>query len=1316
MERLKPHIRSGENLNLLTMIAVECMRLLVKFYSIVSPIAEIRQTELSLVNESFQKELEKEIDREIENIPDVQNYQETEQNDKGGENEGEEIEHELEDELEQNEYFTTNEPRDETMIRLASENERLKVVVSQLLQRIEALEMSNAPRPIEKNLHIKETNSTRVNTKETPNIKLQPVKSPINQDFCDWLKERCSSLESFENNFRPKSTHVDAVHAGEEVDVHVKRESHLPIHKWTLRYDGMDNGRKLNEFLKEVEFNARSEGYSKAELFASAHYLFTRKARSWFMEVNENNELRTWENLVRELKNEFLPVDIDFQYERMLHARRQGTRETFQDYYLDMVRIFRSMSYQWDDGRKFDALFRNTRDDCKIAMLAANIDTIPKMREFGKKFDAINGQGYVQKNDRFQGRPPARVEELQENDRWRDNRQQNRQKEYQNRSFKPKYKNEQNNRSSDQKNDSQRVGGGNNYYQKPQQQVFTNLCNRNEDTNPKPEDYPVRQGSPLKNLERPQAHSVSGLTAVLHQLGYSQMEAATEVDEISPLLVQLSGDARPFVKIQLMGIELIGLLDSGAARTVLGFGAKKLIKSLDLNLLPTSVNLQTASGDSLEVVGCADVPITFNGSTRILSVLFAPKLQRRCVLGYDFWLKFGISPNIPNQPLDILDDEIPSETDQEEKLTSEQIQQLEEVKKLFIVAAPGKLTKTHVIEHVIDLKDECKNLDPVRKNPYPWSPHIHAKVQRALDNLIRDDIVEPSESDWALPIIPVAKRDTSEVRLCLDARKLNERSKRDAYPLPHQDRILSHLGPVRFLTTIDLSQAFLQIPLNPKSRKYTAFSVPGRGLFQYKSCPMGLVGSPATLSKCMDRVLGHGALEPAIFVYLDDIVVATLTFEDHIAKLKELAKRLGEANLSINLQKSKFCCQELPYLGYILSKDGLRPNPDRIQAIIGYQVPKSVRQLRRFLGMVNYYRRFIENFSSIVAPLTDLLKNKPKRVQWNQAAELSFQAIKERLISAPVMANPNFAFPFVIQTDASDNAIAGVLTQTHDGEEKVIAFFSEKLKGAELRYHAAEKEGLAALRSIEKFRGYVEGSKFTLVTDSAALTFIMRAKWRSSSRLSRWSITLQQFDMDIRHRKGKDNIVPDALSRSIETLDAKSEDGWFSKLLSAVKADPEKYVDFRIVDGNLFKFVASKADTMDYRFEWKHCVPASARSEILHQEHNQNLHIGFDKCIEKIKRRYYWPRMSSDIKKYIAKCEICRIGAPTEAILFRGEGSLERPVGVPTTEAPLCWNATPPGTTIEVAISPRGFVSSSKGKVPNRLALVKEVGGKQCKV
>lgn len=263
----------------------------------------------------------------------------------------------------------------------------------------------------------------------------------------------------------------------------------------------------------------------------------------------------------------------------------------------------------------------------------------------------------------------------------------------------------------------------------------------------------------------------------------------------------------------------------------------------------------------------------------------------------------------------------------------------------------------------------------------------------------------------------------------MDARKVNERTVRDAYPLPHPGRILGQLPRARYLSTIDLSEAFLQIPLEKTSRRFTAFSVQGKGMFQFTRLPFGLVNSPATLSRLMDRVLGHGELEPNVFVYLDDIVIVTETFEDHVRLLREVAKRLKQANLLINIEKSRFGVSELPFLGYLLSTEGLRANPEKIHAIVEYERPTTVTKLRRFLGMANYYRRFIDEFSGITSPLTELLKTKSKILGWNDEAEEAFNKIKEKLISAPILSCPDFSKEFVIQTDASDVAVAGILTQ-----------------------------------------------------------------------------------------------------------------------------------------------------------------------------------------------------------------------------------------------------------------------------------------------
>lgn len=416
--------------------------------------------------------------------------------------------------------------------------------------------------------------------------------------------------------------------------------------------------------------------------------------------------------------------------------------------------------------------------------------------------------------------------------------------------------------------------------------------------------------------ENPQNLSV--FTPDLLQEGYRKIDPKEYIHsshlEVNEHIIRLSQDDRPFVKICILGMPIIGLLDSGANRSILGVGASKLLEACKLQVHPINIDVTTASGQSLDVQGYVNLPITFNGMTKILCVLIIPSLKRRLLLGADFWSAFGIVPMVTNTHVEEVDCIPESQT-----LTPDQQRKLDQVIAMFKPTVEGMLGQTSLIAHRIELTDEAKKQSPVRINPFPSSPKRQQQIDLELDNMLKAGVIEKSYSDWALRLVPIDKPDGS-VRLCLDARKLNERTIRDSYPLPHADRILSRLGPCKFISTIDLSKAFLQVPLHPKSRKYTAFLVLGRGLFHFTRMPFGLVNSPATLARLMDRVLGGSELEPHVFVYLDDIIVVSDTFEQHLDRLKEVAKRLRDANLSINVTKSKFCVAEVPYLGYILNQ------------------------------------------------------------------------------------------------------------------------------------------------------------------------------------------------------------------------------------------------------------------------------------------------------------------------------------------------------------------------------------------------------------
>lgn len=709
--------------------------------------------------------------------------------------------------------------------------------------------------------------------------------------------------------------------------------------------------------------------------------------------------------------------------------------------------------------------------------------------------------------------------------------------------------------------------------------------------------------------------------------------------QILQIILPELDDNRPYALVGIHNIQIKGLLDSGSNRTIIS--QKLFLRLRGLKLKPPDglIQLRSADGGQLNIIGEVYIPFSFDGKVRVVPTLVVEALLVDCLLGMTFWSRFNIYPRVEECALT---QGGPTEADPPSLvLSSDELQKLDEVKALFKVAVPNQVSTTHMAAHSIEILDEWKTRPPIRQYPYTMSPKVREKVAEELDRMLGAGIIERCHSDWSLNVVPVIKP-SGKVRLCLDARKINERTIKDAYPLPHPGRILSQLPKARYLSTLDLSEAFLQIPLEERSRRYTAFSIQGKGMFQFTRLPFGLVNSPATLARLMDQVLGHGELEPFVFVYLDDIVLVSETFEDHLRLLREVARRLTEANLAINLEKSRFGVDELPFLGYLLSTQGLRANPEKVKAIVEYDRPNTITKMRRFLGMANYYRRFIDDFSGITAPLSDLLKSKSKVLPWNEAAEEAFCLIKERLISSPILVSPNFASEFSIQTDASDVAVAGVLTQIQEGQERVIAYFSHKLTTPERNYHACEKETLAALLSIEAFRGYVEGSHFTLITDSSALTHILRTKWKTSSRCSRWSLTLQQYNMTIIHRKGKDNVVPDALSRCVAVVSTKPPSPWYEDLKLKVEESPDEYVDFRVENGVLYKFVSTSVEPYDHRFEWKKVVAPEDREDVLRECHDHAMHMGFDKTLSRAKLKYYWPKMSKEIKEYVQNCTVCK--------------------------------------------------------------------------
>lgn len=726
-------------------------------------------------------------------------------------------------------------------------------------------------------------------------------------------------------------------------------------------------------------------------------------------------------------------------------------------------------------------------------------------------------------------------------------------------------------------------------------------------------------------------------------------------EHLDTLIINNNNDNRPFAKIQINGIQFIGLLDSGANRTAISKSTyDKLRQKTNFNEVPVLKSVKTACNEDILVTCCIELPLSYNTMTRTIPVLVVPELSRDIILGMDFWTEFRIKPTIQ---LNTMTDE----QDRNHLLSSLQQNQLLEVQKKFLLVKNGKIGCTNVLQHSIDTGDA----KPFRQRPYPVSPYKQKRIDEELDRMLKMGVIVPSNSPWSSPIVAVEKK-TGKLRICLDSRKLNEVTIKEAYPLPYITRILGRLQSSKFLTSIDLSDAFWQVPLDPESQVKTAFRVPGRGLYMYATMPMGLCNSAQTMSRLMDVVLGCD-LEPFVFYYLDDVIICTDTFAEHLRITEIVANRLKSANLTINLEKSKFCCKELKYLGYLLTTKGLSIDPDKIHVIVNYPPPTSVTEVRRFLGMTGWYQRFIRNYSHTAAPLTELTKKRPGKFTMTTEGLESFNKLKHALTIAPVLVNPRFDLPFTIQCDASNLAVGGVLTQKWDDGEHVVAYAAQKLNKCQQKYMACEKELLAVLVCIEKFRGYVEGAKFYVLTDNSAVVWLKSFR-DPTGRLARWALKLQKYNFSISHRPGKTNKVADAISRVPDCIEINlvtiNSDNWYSNLLE--KARLKKDNKYQILQGKLYRiFVKSNGKDIPIK-QLKMVVPIQDQSLVLEESHSSPLaaHQGFFKTLKRIREKYFWPGMAKDVKTFVQNCDRCKATKYPSKILTAPMGkskSYDRP-------------------------------------------------------
>ena len=589
-----------------------------------------------------------------------------------------------------------------------------------------------------------------------------------------------------------------------------------------------------------------------------------------------------------------------------------------------------------------------------------------------------------------------------------------------------------------------------------------------------------------------------------------------------------------------------------------------------------------------------------------------------------------------------------------------------------------------LLQHDIDTGD-CR---PIKQSPRRPPLSAGDAETELIDEMLTAGVIEPSTSEWASPVCLVRKPDGS-YRFCIDYRRVNSVSKKDAFPVPEIQDALDNLRGAKWFATLDLLSGYWQLGMTDRAKERSAFCT-RRGLFQFKRMPFGLCGAPATFCRLMSIVLVD-YVGIICLCYLDDVIVYGKTQRELLDRLDMIFTRLSQYGLKIKPSKCVLFRTEIPFLGHLVTATGVQPLPDKVQAIKDWPTPRCLKDVRAFYGLVGYYRRFVAGFATIAEPLTRLTK-KGTKFTWTDEADSAFCKLKECMLNVPTLAFPYPDRPCILDTDSSDVAYGSVLSQVVDGQERPIAFFSRVMSDSQQNYCATRRELLAVIASLQHFRHYLLNVKVTLRTDHHSLKWLKTFK-RPEGILARWLETLSEFDVTIEHRPGRIHSNADGLSRQSckQCWGRVPKTPWVDELqradectgplgLHALQLLPE-LTDSEVKDlqnnDTTLGLIRSWMD-MNYQptaddlrqlpptgrklwnlrsslsvvndvlvrntdIETQLLVPDALRRRLFDQAHAGPLaaHLGPERTVAQLKHHYYWPGMAKDIKLWCHQCDTC---------------------------------------------------------------------------
>lgn len=723
-----------------------------------------------------------------------------------------------------------------------------------------------------------------------------------------------------------------------------------------------------------------------------------------------------------------------------------------------------------------------------------------------------------------------------------------------------------------------------------------------------------------------------------NEFGHKSTECPNNKPDAKTLNIQIKNEEEkvPYKKIKINGREVVTLIDTGSDINLITKSEfEKINEGVDYQTESTCITGIAKNKVYTEGMFIANVQIDQYYTDVKFHVVKDSEIPVTIIIGNPILKDFEVSFT----PEGIFMEKIThltllmEEKDNKEKYDIEDSKYKGKIYKMCEEYKPTGKKKESNVELKIILTDE----DPVFQNPRRLSPLEMNAVNTQVKEWLDKGIIKPSKSDFACPIVLADKKDGSR-RMCMDYRRLNKKVIKERFPLPIIEDQIDKLKEAKMFTSLDLKNGFLHVRVHKDSQKYTSFVTP-QGQYEFQKMPFGLCTAPSVFQRFINDIFSDLIIDGTLLVYLDDIIIPSNTEEEGIRKLEKVLERGEEFGLEFNWKKCHFLKKEIQYLGYIIRDSEVRPSREKINAVANFKKPNNVKTVQSFLGLTGYFRKFIRNYSLIAKPMTDLLK-KDAIFNFDERCEKAFIELKQILCSSPVLRIYNPDLETELHTDASADGYGAVLLQISlkDNQLHPVHYMSKKTTPAERKYHSYYLEVLAIVAAIKKFRVYLLGIHFKIVTDCSALTMTLQKK-DLPPRVARWALLLEEYDYKIEHRPGTRMRHADALSRypiclmltetTVRIRKAQNEDDYV-RLIKKI-LETENYQDYMIQNDILYKMKDGNKLIV---------VPKKMQYEIIRKNHERG-HFGIVKTEELINREYFIENLTEKIRKAISNCVEC---------------------------------------------------------------------------